>query len=129
MSKSKFTPLKTKEVFNHSMLFAGKIRVFEKVILTHIPGTDRLSMSVAEYRRLSKIISIAVLNSNDPLLIGEAQSLIYSYKLPRYTLMEKGIVEINSSKEARDWRYNWDKQFSPEVSLKIREYFKSLPPL
>ena len=127
MNKKKIIPLRTEDRLNYSMMFAGRNRVFEKVTLTILPSEgSRETMSVAEFRRLSGIVASEVLKSNNTLLIGEVQTLVYYYKIKPATLEAVGLIDISTPAEARRWRYNLSEDLPLWQSLKIKDYFKSL---
>lgn len=114
--------LATVDRFNYSMQFAGKMRTFEKVIITLI--NERESMSVAEFRRLSGIIREEVLFNENPLLIGEAQVLISLYRLKRDELVNQGLM---NPKNIRERKSDWSKELPLGQSRAIKAYFKALP--
>lgn len=118
------TPLETVDRLNYTMLFAGKVRTFEKVIITLSPFDGKECLSIGENRRLAEILRQEVLFNDKAMLIGEVQVLWSLYRLKRGDLFDKGLVDTS---EYKKWRYDWHEEVPLEQSLKIKEYLKSLP--
>ena len=124
ISKKMRTPLKTEERLNYSMIFGGKMRTFEKVIITFSPFDNGECISAAEIDRLGLIVREEVLNTNHPLLIGEVEVLKALHRIRIMDLFDKGVI---SESYLKSWRSSWSKELSLEDSIRIKEYFKSLP--
>jgi hypothetical protein len=119
----KRTPIKTVEKLNYSMIFAGKMRTFDKVVLSLSPTDESEMMSMAEYRRLSGILRDEVLVSDKCLLVGEVVVLMSFYKLSREEIEKHTSLTL---KEMASFKSKWEQEFPKDLSDELRSYFKGL---
>lgn len=75
------TKFKTQTETNYKMNIAGKERVIPEIIFTILPGSENLSISVKEFRKVSQVVSNEALSPQNLLNYQEVEFLRNFYKL------------------------------------------------